>query len=81
MMAEAFEDALARRNHPHKDFKGKDATPVYWETAPSGDFKNYITAAAILLDKMRLEEGKATERRENLSLGEIDTPNGATHET
>ena len=57
-------DLLHRMNAPHKDFKGKDATTVWWDTAPSGATKDYATAAAILIDKYRLEMGEATNRVE-----------------
>lgn len=60
-------EVLNRVYEPHKDFRGKDADEVWWDVAPSGDVKNYVTSFAILVDKMRLEEGKATERTETLT--------------
>lgn len=57
-------DLLHRMNSPHKDFKGKDADEVWWDLAPSGATKDYATAAAILIDKYRLEMGEATSRTE-----------------
>lgn len=55
-------DALDRMDQKHIDYRGKDATMVTWEVAPSGAFKDYATAAAILDDKYRLEMGEATSR-------------------
>lgn len=58
-------DALDRMDQEHVDFRGKDATKVTWEVAPSGAFKDYATAAAILDDKYRLEMGESTSRVES----------------
>jgi transposase-like protein len=59
-------DLLGRMDEQHKDFRGKDAEAVYWEKAPADACKNYATAAAILLDKFRLEVGEATGRTEHV---------------
>ncbi len=48
----------------HYDYRGKDAIKVFFDQAPAAAAKAYVTAAAILIDKMRLEEGKATGRTE-----------------
>ena len=57
-------DAFDRMTQEHVDYRGKDAVRVTWEQAPSGDMKNYMTTAAIALDKYRLEMGESTDRVE-----------------
>ncbi len=59
-------DALERMDEAHKDFRGKDAAEVSWDKAPSGAMKDYAMTAAILIDKLRLEEGSATARTEHV---------------
>lgn len=71
-MLEVAETLLNRINQEHYDYRGKDANKVFFDVAPSGATKDYVTAAAILVDKMRLEEGKATDRQERVSLGAIE---------
>lgn len=57
-------DMLHRMDEPHIDFRGKDAHRVEFpRPAPEG-CKAYATAAAILIDKLRLELGEATARHE-----------------
>ncbi len=55
-------DMLARMDQPHIDYKaaGRELHKVEYETARSGDVKNYAVSFAILLDKYRLEMGEAT---------------------
>ncbi len=50
-------DALYQIDEVHKDFRGKDA---------SSAVKDYAMTAAILIDKLRLEEGSATARTEHV---------------
>lgn len=65
-------DLLERMDDPHVDFKGKDADEViYPRPSPSG-CQAYATAAAILLDKFRLEVGEVTGRTETLSTDQLD---------
>ena len=71
-MLQVAETLLNRIDQEHYDYRGRDANKVYFDVAPSGATKDYVTAAAILLDKIRLEEGKATERSERLSFGAIE---------
>ncbi len=59
-------DALERMDQEHKDFRGKDASEVSWDKAPSSAMKDYAMTAAILIDKLRLEEGSATARTEHV---------------
>lgn len=63
-------DLIHRMNEEHKDYRGKDA--VYWDRAPSGSTKDYATAAAILIDKYRLEMGEATTRTYHEGSDDID---------
>lgn len=72
LLLEKALDALRRMDAPHKDYRGKDADEVWWDKAPSGDMKNYATTAAILIDKLRLEEGAATSREEHVQTSEVD---------
>lgn len=41
---------------------------VFYERATSADVRNYAVAAAVLIDKMRLELGEATERKETINI-------------
>lgn len=56
---------LERVDAPHKEFKGNDAHEVEYESAPAGAARDYAVAAAICLDKYRLEVGEATSRDEH----------------
>lgn len=65
-------DLLDRMDEPHVDFKGKDAAKVtYPKPSPSG-CQAYATAAAILLDKFRLEVGEVTGRTETRTSDHLD---------
>lgn len=65
-------DLLGRMDLPHIDFKGKDADKVtYPKPSPSG-CQSYATAAAILVDKFRLEIGEATGRTEHQLTSPVD---------
>lgn len=63
---DAAEQALNRIQEPHYEWKTVDKRLVRaeYDRAPSGATKDYVTAAAIAIDKIRLEEGKATGRHE-----------------
>ncbi len=73
-MAQLAHDVIDRCYTKHYDYVSSKGGPVRvdYELPKSGDVKNYTTAAAILLDKCRLEEGKATERTESLSVGAVE---------
>jgi len=58
-------DLLDRMDQPHIDYRGKDATKITFDRPPADACKAYATAAAILLDKYRLEQGEATGRHEH----------------
>lgn len=53
-------DALDRMVKPYIDFKGNAGTERLYPEAPADAFKAFATAAAILLDKYRLEQGETT---------------------
>lgn len=57
-------DLLMRMDEPHYDYRGKDVQRVEFDKATSGDARAYATAAAILIDKYRLEMGESTARIE-----------------
>lgn len=71
MLAKAL-DLIGRMDDEHIDFRGKDAKQVtYPKPSPSG-CQSYATAAAILLDKVRLELGEVTGRTETVSTDQLD---------
>ena len=57
-----------RIHEPHYDYRGKDNGRVDFEAAPDGAVRNYVVSAAVLIDKLRLEEGKTTARSESISV-------------
>lgn len=57
------EDLMGRMDLPHVVGYTKDEGPIVLPMGASADCKNYATAAAILLDKFRLEMGEHTESR------------------
>lgn len=65
-------DLLERMDKPHKEFKGKNADEVMYDIAPADAVRNYATSVGILIDKLRLESGEATERKEVLT-GDVDS--------
>lgn len=65
-------DALGRMDEPHIDFRGSDCKEVRWDRATSGAMKDYATTAAILIDKLRLEEGQVTGRQEHVHADATD---------
>jgi transposase-like protein len=63
-------DALHRMNEAHVEYRqigGREEQVVYEKAAPA-DWKSYATAAAILIDKYRLEMGEATGKTESITL-------------
>lgn len=64
----AAADMLDRLDEEHIDFRGQQAREVTFPKAPADACRNYVTAAAILIDKYRLEVGEATDRSETLAL-------------
>ena len=61
---EKVEDMLGRMDQPHVDYRaaGKELHRVEWDSARSGDVKNYAVSMAILIDKYRLEMGEHTSK-------------------
>jgi transposase-like protein len=71
MLAKAL-DLIGRMDEKHIDFRGKDCTEVEFpKPSPSG-CQAYATAAAILLDKVRLELGEVTGRTEHRTTDHLD---------
>jgi transposase-like protein len=64
----AAADMLDRLDEEHIDFRGQQAKEVTFPKAPADACRNYVTAAAILIDKYRLEAGEATDRTELLGV-------------
>lgn len=65
-------DMLDRMDSEHIDFKGSKVEQVtYPKPSPSG-CQAYATAAAILLDKFRLEVGEVTGRTEHRTTDQLD---------
>jgi len=64
MILEKIEDILGRMDQPHHDYRaaGKELHRIEWESARSGDVKNYAVSMAVLLDKYRLEMGEHTSK-------------------
>jgi transposase-like protein len=60
-------DLLDRMDEEHVDFRGTTAYKVTFPKAPAGAVQNYATSVGILIDKLRLEEGGATDRHEHLN--------------
>ncbi len=63
-MLEKIEDILGRMDMPHHDYRaaGKELHRIEWDSARSGDVKNYAVSAAVLIDKFRLEMGEHTSK-------------------
>lgn len=64
----AAADMLERLDEEHVDFRGQAAREVTFPKAPADACRNYVTSAAILIDKYRLEVGEATDRSETMAL-------------
>lgn len=58
------EDLMGRMDEPHVVGYLKNGEAVVHDQGASADCKNYMTAAAIALDKFRLEMGEVTSRTE-----------------
>jgi len=65
-------DLLGRMDAPHVDFRGKDAQQVTYPLPSPSGCQSYATAAAILLDKFRLEVGEVTGRTETVARDQLD---------
>ncbi|MGH2819105.1 MAG: hypothetical protein ACRDJ5_00475 [Actinomycetota bacterium] len=66
LRAELIEKALEvlhRMDHPHIDFRGKDARKVTFPKPSPTGVREYAVAIGILLDKYRLEMGETTDRK------------------
>lgn len=65
-------DLLDRMDQEHIDFRGKDAKRVTYPKPSASGCQAYATAAAILLDKFRLEVGEVTGRTETTTRDHLD---------
>lgn len=63
-------DMLARMDAPHDEFVGQSGKRVTRDRPDAGSVRNYATSLAILVDKLRLEEGAATSRHEEVNADE-----------
>lgn len=71
MLAKAL-DLIGRMDEEHIDFRGKDAKRVTFPKPSASGCQSYATAAAILLDKVRLELGEVTGRTETVATDQLD---------
>jgi hypothetical protein len=60
LLLDKVTDIIGRMDQPQIDFRGKDAAQVTFPIANASDVRNYAVAAAVLIDKMRLEAGEPT---------------------
>jgi transposase-like protein len=65
-------DLINRMDEPMTEYVGQQGKEVTYERPPASDCKHYATAAAILIDKLRLEEGQATSRDEHVTQSDFD---------
>jgi DNA-binding transcriptional MerR regulator len=65
-------DVLSRMDAVHQEFAGRDGEERIHNTAPAQAVRDYAITAGILIDKLRLEEGSATSRAEQVSAGMND---------
>lgn len=72
LMLEKAVDLIGRMDEEHIDFKGKDADEVVYPKPSPAGCQSYATAAAILLDKFRLEVGEVTGRTETRTSDHLD---------
>ncbi len=73
-MSKLAHDLIDRCYEKQEDYMSSKDGPerVWYDKPPAADIKGFVTSAAILIDKCRLEEGKATERTERLTVGAIE---------
>lgn len=73
LLIDKANDLIGRMDQAHEQFMavgGKDGgiERVEYERATSADVRNYAVAAAVLIDKFRLELGEATARTETVNV-------------
>lgn len=59
LLASAVE-MTERLSLPHVDYRGRDMTKIEFDHAPADACRNYAVAAAVFIDKFRLESGETT---------------------
>ena len=75
LLLEKAVDLLGRMDEPHIDFKGGGnlgPVEVTYPKATASACQAYATAAAVLIDKFRLENGEVTGREEVVTVDAID---------
>lgn len=65
-------ELLHRMDDEHIDYRGKDAELVVFPRPSAADCQRYMTAAAVAIDKYRLEVGESTSRAEVVSDSALD---------
>lgn len=65
-------DLDRRMDEPHIDFVGKDGDRVELPMPTAAAVRDYMVSIGIAIDKLRLEEGKVTDRTEHWTQTEFD---------
>lgn len=65
-------DLMGRMDEEQVEYVGQQGKRVTYDRPNAADCKHYATAAAILIDKLRLEEGEATTRNEQITSTDFD---------
>jgi hypothetical protein len=71
-MIDKWHGIMDRIDEPHQEFVGQQGKEVSYKVAPSGAVRHYVQSAVSLLEKIRLEEGQATDRTEHTTQSEFD---------
>ncbi len=62
MLVDAAQEMIRRQSEPHVTFVGQFGRREETEHPPAADCRQYMTSAAIAIDKLELLEGRATGR-------------------
>jgi len=71
-LAERVVDLLDRMDEEHVEFVGKDGRRERVDRASAEAVRHYSISVGVLIDKLRLEMGEATDRTEHVSQSEFD---------
>lgn len=69
-------DMLHRMNEMHVEYRtrpGKEEEEIVHVLPAPKDCQSYAVAAAVLIDKMRLENGESTAKTEHVTLGLVES--------
>ncbi len=66
------DEALDQMLKEQVDFVGQWGAKVVYPRPSASDFRHYATAAAVLVDKFRLESGESTSKTEHVNQTEFD---------